>query len=315
MKIPWLIVPGFGAHIKASPRKLFVQRDARVDEYPLSAIKHLLVMGGHSIHSSAVINLLKAGAYISFFEADGEPAGFIRPFGDTVRETVRDAQKDAFPHSYALAIAQSSIKSRILYVEQLEEAMDGGILYEGELEILSKSLSELEYLVRIDEIRRIHRLVTDMYYEIIARVTPPELGFRRRTIRPHTDVVNAMLSVGYGMLFGNACVAAIGAHLDPDLGFLYTGKGALVQDIIDPFRPAMVDKEILSLVKTGISSDYFDCSGNRCILSDELMRLLIKRMQKSIDQERIDAQMLVLRDSLLGREKFHMLRQPDSIPP
>ena len=315
MKVPWLIVPGFGAHIKATSRSLIVQRDARVEEYPLSSIRHLLVMGGHSVHSSAVINLLKAGAYISFFEADGEPAGFIRPFGDTVNETIREAQKAAFPHSYALIIAQSSIKSRILCVEQLQEETDEKILYEGELEILSKSLSELEYLVRIDEIRRIHRLVSDMYYEILSRVLPAELGFRRRTNRPHTDVVNAMFSIGYGMLFGNACVAAVGAHLDPDIGFLHKGKGALVQDIIDPFRPAMVDSKILSLAGAGISRGDFDCTGLRCILSDELVRHLMRELHGSIDQGQIDAQMVVLRESLLNRTEFHILRQQDIIAP
>ena len=315
MKAPWLIIPGFGAHIKATPRKLIVQRDARVDEYPISSVRHLLVMGGHSVHSSAIINLLKAGAYISFFEADGEPAGYIRPFGDTMDETVREAQKSAFPHSYALIIAKSSIKARILCVEQLQEKADGDILYKGELEILSNSLSEIEYLVRIDEIRRIHRLVSDMYYEILSRVLPAELGFRRRTKRPHTDVVNAMFSIGYGMLFGNACVASVGAHLDPDLGFLHKGKGALVQDIIDPFRPAMVDMEILALAAAGISHDDFDCTGSRCILSNELVRLLIQRLQGSIDQDQLNMQMVNLRDSLLGRAEFHIMRHQDMPAP
>ncbi len=82
------------------------------------------------------------------------------------------------------------------------------LFYEGELEFLQKSREELAFLIKLDEIRRLHRLVSDMYYEIISRSLPPDLGFRRRGTRPHTDPVNAMLSFGYAMLFGT-CIAAV----------------------------------------------------------------------------------------------------------
>ncbi|HUU75626.1 MAG TPA: CRISPR-associated endonuclease Cas1 [Methanoregulaceae archaeon] len=312
MKIPWLIIPGFGAHIKATPRMVIIQRNGRTEEYPISSVRHLLVMGGHFIHSSAVINLVKSGAYVSFFEADGEPVGFVRPFGDHMQDDVQNAQKRSFSHSFALQVAKSSISSRILFVEQLQEQTDMKILYEGELEILQKGLSELEYLVRIDEIRRIHRLLTDMYYEIISRLLPGELNFRRRTERPHTDVVNAMLSIGYGMLFGNACVAAVGAHLDPDIGFLHKGKGALVHDILDPFRPGMVDREVLALAATEVCPDDYECTGSRCILSNNLMKRLSQKLQGTIDQGILDAQMMILRDSLLSGSEFYFVRQQEN---
>ena len=40
-------------------------------------------------------------------------------------------------------------------------------------------------------------------------VPRPDFGFRRRTIRPQSDPINAMLSFGYAMLFGNCCISII----------------------------------------------------------------------------------------------------------
>jgi len=302
--VPWYLVSGFGAHLKATSQTLIVQKNGKAEQIPLSRIRHLLVMGGHSIHSGVIARLLSSGACISFFEADGEPLGILKPFGFRYDEIVREAQMKAFSHSFAMAVAKGSLHSRILALVRLEEERGEALFYEGELEVMEKSYAELEFLVRVEEIRRVHRLVTDMYYEILARTLPPELEFRRRTPRPHTDVVNTMLSFGYGLLFGNTCVAAIGAHLDPDLGFLHRGKGSLVNDLIDPFKPEMVDGPISVLAREGIAGDDFECGTTRCILSDDLMHALIGNIRDKIRQDTIDCQVMALQDALLKKTEY-----------
>jgi CRISPR-associated endonuclease Cas1 len=213
----------------------------------------------------------------------------------------------AFSHSFAMAVARGSLHSRILALARLEEQLGETLFYEGELEIMEKNLEELEFLVRVEEVRRVHRLVSDMYYEILARTFPPEIGFRRRTPRPHKDVMNTMLSFGYGLLFGNTCVAAVGAHLDPDLGFLHRGKGGLVNDLIDPFKTVMVDGPISALARAGIPEEEYECGPDRCILSDELMHAIIGRIHKSIRQDIIDNQVMALQDALIKKTEYIVL--------
>ena len=70
---PWLSVSGFGVHIKSTPKTLIIQKKNSIEEYPLDSIKNLLVIGGHTISSSTIVNLVKNGAYISFFEPDWHP--------------------------------------------------------------------------------------------------------------------------------------------------------------------------------------------------------------------------------------------------
>ncbi len=308
MRYPWHIVTGFGAHLKATKASLVITRNGHLEQVPLDQIDHLMVMGGHFLHTSAVNVMLRSGKAISFFEADGEPLGTLRPYGDHSDEKIRETQVAAPSHSYALKIARAALINRIQEIELLQEESPGRILYEGEMEFIHQNLSELEYLVRVDEIRRVHRLVTDMYYEIYARAIPPDLKFRRRTPRPYPDVVNSCLSVGYGMLFGNACVAAIGAGLDADLGFLHKGGGGLVYDIIEPFKTTLIDRPLLGLIRQGIDPSGYEYSPGRCILSDTLLGQVTRLFHASIRQEILDGQVLVLREALLNGADFYIVK-------
>ncbi len=310
--MPWKTVTGFGAHLKATRSTLIIQRGGHKEELPLDSIHHLLLMGGHSLHTSVVNSLLRSGKAVSFFEADGEPLGTLRRYGDHPDEVIRNLQAQAPSHSYALKLAKAATINRISLIEALGEGIAEPFLYEGEIDIIRQHLAEFENLVRIDEIRRVYRLLSSMYYEIVARTVSPVHGFRRRTSRPHTDVVNSILSIGYGMLFGNACVAAIGGDCDPDRGFLTIGRAGLVHDLTEPFKPVMIDLPVLRLVYEGLDPEHYECGTGRCILSDSLMAQLVKIFQGTIRQDVFDKQVLVFRESLTGTSDFFVVKvEPD----
>jgi len=304
---PWISVSGFGAHIKSTPRTLIIQKKNTIEEYPITEVKNLLVIGGHTLHSSAVLNLIRHGAVISFFEADGTPAGTILPPGDQTLRELYDLQKTVPRQRFATALAQTSVQARLVFMEQEEELRNVRLFYEGELELLKNSHKELAFLIKIDEIRRLHRLVSDMYYEIMSRSVPPELGFRRRSMRPHTDPVNAMLSFGYAMLFGNCTVASAGARLNPDGGFLHDGKNSLIHDLIDPLKPGMVDAVVFQIARESLCGEDYELAPGRCMLSDDLIQVITGQLHASINTGIINRQVAGLADAIRTGSEFRVL--------
>jgi CRISPR-associated endonuclease Cas1 len=301
---PWISVSGFGAHIKSTQKKLIIQKKNNLEEYPLDSIKNLLIIGGHTISSSTIVNLVKNGACISFFEPDGNPVGIIRPFGDRNDTELHRIQQAIPRHRYAIALAQAAIKSRIFAIERVQEIQNTSLFYEGEQQILHNSQSELEYLIKLDEIRRLHRLTTDMYYEIMSRNIPPDFGFRRRTIRPQSDPINAMLSFGYAMLFGNCCVSVIGSRLDPDSGLMHDGKGSLVQDLIEPLKAEMIDSVVFQVARASLTLSDFEQTPTRCMLSDELIKEMIGLFHTSINNKKIDELVYNLFNAITNNSEF-----------
>lgn len=304
---PWLPVFGYGGHIKATTRELVIAHGNETRRYPLEKVKHLLIVGGHTLHTSAVTNLLKAGAVITFFDIDGTPVGYLYPYSYRPDEAVRLAQERAAPHRFAQPLATAGLQSRLLLLEELYDRAGQEIFYAGELDFLYQAREELAVSVTMEDLRRLSRLTADMYYEILSRALPPELGFRRRTSRPYLDPVNTMFSLGYAMLYGNCCVALVGAHLDPDLGMLHEGAGSFVHDLIEPQKAVMVDRAVIRFAREEIADDDYECGEKRCYLDANLSARLIAALRDSIDQSRIDAQVRILRDALLANAEFHVL--------
>ncbi|MDI6719953.1 MAG: CRISPR-associated endonuclease Cas1 [Methanomicrobiales archaeon] len=303
---PWLVVHGYGSHIKTTQSQLIIQRGGTLERYPLGSVQHLLVLGGHTIHSAAIATLLKGGASITFFDPDGTPLGMLHRYGERPQERIRSAQQSSPGRKYAIAIATAAIRVRIMLVEQLAEAANEPLLFEGESLLLHQAQQELEYLVRMEEVRRLYRLTADMYYEIMARTLPPELGFRRRTERPHRDPVNALLSLGYAVLFGACSVAVHGAHLDPDLGMLHEGAAGLIHDIAETLKPRMVDTAVFAMARNGLDPDTYECTEKRCHLSHDLAGRLIGALHESVRQDEIDDCVNSLRESLLYGTPFRI---------
>jgi CRISP-associated protein Cas1 len=307
VEYPWLSVSGFGAHIKSTPKHLIIQKKNGTDFYVLEKIKNLLVVGGHTINSTTIVQLVRNGAYITFFDPDGTPIGTIKPYTVGNREETYEYQQPILRQRHAITIAQASIKSRLFAVERIQESQNVHLFYEGEFEFLRKSQDEMEYLIKLDEIRRLHKLTSDMYYEIMSRSVPTDLGFKRRTIRPQTDPINAMLSIGYAMLYGNCYVAVIGARLNPDLGLMHEGSGSLVHDLIEPLKSEMVDPIVFRMARESLVFSDFEMTQDRCIISDEIISTMMKLFYTTIITEKVNEQVYNFYNSLRNNCDFKIL--------
>ena len=303
---PWVSVSGYGTHIKSTQNQLVLQNKNNTERIPLESLKHLLVIGSHTISSATILNLTKKGTYITFFEPNGAPVGIITPFGDRSRVENCLAQQMVPRQRYAITLAQAAVKSRIFAIEHVQELQNIRLLYEGELDVLLNSQEEFTYLIKLDEIRRLHKLTSDMYYEIMSRNLPSDLMFRRRTIRPHIDPINSILSFGYAYLFGNCCVSVIGSGLDPDMGFMHEGSGSLVYDLIDPLKAEMVDPVVFEIARNLTAADY-EITHDRCMLSDDIMGILTKKLRTTIRDTKINEWVLHLQASIRNGSEFKIM--------
>ena len=85
---------------------------------------------------------------------------------------------------------------------------------------------------------------------------PFEMDGRNR--RPPRDPVNAMLSLGYSLLAKDLTVACYAVGFDPYVGFYHQprfGRPALALDLMEPFRPLIVDSAVLTAVNTGMVTE------------------------------------------------------------
>lgn len=115
-----------------------------------------------------------------------------------------------------------------------------------------------------------------------------EWDFAKRNRRPPRDPVNAMLSFGYALLSKEATVAILAEGLDPWWGLYHRprhGRPSLALDLMEPFRPLVVDSAVVTAVNTGmVRSRDFTRSANGCMLNATGRKALIRAYEARLDQ-------------------------------
>src|SRR5690606_9180058 len=104
--------------------------------------------------------------------------------------------------------------------------------------------------------------------------------FNSRNRRPPRDAVNALLSFGYALLTKECTVALLAEGLDPWWGFFHQprhGRPALALDLMEEFRPLIVDSAVLTAINTGmVTTGHFTRSRAACILNEHGRKAFIR---------------------------------------
>lgn len=113
--------------------------------------------------------------------------------------------------------------------------------------------------------------------------------FTKRSRRPPTDPVNALLSFSYALAVRTFTVALETAGFDPLLGFFHRsrpGRPSLALDMMEPFRPILCDSTVLMVINNGeVRDSDFVRSGPACAMKPSGRKSLIASWERRLDQE------------------------------
>ncbi len=148
--------------------------------------------------------------------------------------------------------------------------------------------------------------------------------FERRTRRPPTDPVNAMLSYAYALLSRSVAVTLTAVGFDAYRGFSHQpryGRPALALDVMEPFRPLLADSAVLMAINNGeVGPDDFVSAGGAVNLNERGRRAFIAAFERRLSQEVTHPifgyaaqyrQIVEIQCRLLGR---HLLGEIDRYP-
>jgi CRISPR-associated protein Cas1 len=130
---------------------------------------------------------------------------------------------------------------------------------------------------------------TAFYFGVFGQLLKGEWGFERRQRRPPRDPVNALLSFGYVLLMNQVASAVSIVGLDPYVGFLHSsqfGKPALALDVMETFRPVVVDSVVLTLLNNGMLTQRDFCEElGAWRLTEDGRRTFLTRFEERLDTE------------------------------
>lgn len=243
-----------GAFIGKTDERLRVRAEKEtLLDVPMIKVDGVVVLGRATVSPDAINELLQRKIPLSFLTRTGRYLGRLEP---EVNKNifVRAAQwRAAGETAQALHVVRGFVRGKLKnYRSLLMRSNRQGKVVGAGVERLERAISPIEKTNSIDGLRGLEGAGSAAYFAQFGQLISHEgFAFTTRNRRPPTDPVNALLSFGYTLLAHDVQGAVNVVGFDPYLGYLHTqqyGRPSLALDVMEVFRPLVVDAMVLGAI-------------------------------------------------------------------
>jgi CRISPR-associated protein Cas1 len=260
------------------------QKETLLD-VPLIKVDGVVVLGRATISPAALMELLERKIPLSFMTGTGRFLGRLEPELNK-NIFVRLAQWQAMGETErSIHAVQGFIRGKLknyrtMILRAQREGIDG---LESGITRLEQAINPINQTAVIDALRGLEGAGSAAYFGRFGRlIRNADFSFTTRNRRPPTDPVNALLSFGYALLTHDVQGAINIVGFDPYLGYLHTqryGRPSLALDLMEEFRPLVVDAMVLSAInRKALTPDDFSSEplSHAVSLTDEGRRKFLR---------------------------------------
>jgi CRISPR-associated protein Cas1 len=147
--------------------------------------------------------------------------------------------------------------------------------------------SKIKETNEIDKLLGLEGNYKIIYYKSFNKIIKNEnFLFEKRTKRPPTDFLNALISFGNSYLYAVCLSEIYKTNLDPRIGFLHSvtfRRFSLNLDIAEIFRPILVDRAIFNLInKKVINTTDFNEDVGICYLNEDGKKKFLSLLEEKL---------------------------------
>ncbi|MCX8205179.1 MAG: CRISPR-associated endonuclease Cas1 [Candidatus Nezhaarchaeota archaeon] len=236
------------------------------DLAPVELDSIVFVVPGASISASAIELAANFGIDIAFFNRGRPVARLLQAtYGSTLETWLKQAECAA-DSSRRLLLTRLFVEGKVYNQRQVLMEYVRRLRAAGKsISALNEAVSELDrarsLLTGADSAERVVNIESHAarhYWNAVSTLLPQSLGFKHRMPRSRVppgarpDAFNLALNIGYSALKNEVWRAVFMANLNPYIGFLHkqrSGRMALVYDLMEEFRPIVVDRPLITLAR------------------------------------------------------------------
>ncbi|NJM70043.1 MAG: type I-D CRISPR-associated endonuclease Cas1 [Scytonema sp. RU_4_4] len=222
-------------------------------DVPLLKIDGVVVLGRATVSPAAINELLERHIPLTFLTETGGYLGRLEP-EVTKNLFVRKAQWQAAGNTaQAIHVVQGFVRGKLknyrsILVRRQRECPDLDL--SSRITRLEQVIAPIDTTQSIDSLRGLEGAGSAAYFGCFDEmIRNTAFTFTKRVRRPPTDPVNSLLSFGYSLLRHDVQSAVNIVGFDPYLGYLHCdryGRPSLALDLMEEFRPLVVDAVVLS---------------------------------------------------------------------
>jgi CRISPR-associated protein Cas1 len=284
----YITEPGASLRTKGS-RLRVVRRDKQLLAVPLNRVRQVVCAAPATLTTPFLRKALEHGIDVVLTEEDGEFLGRLNgPDGPDVE--LRHAQHRLADRNAAkLDLAAAFVAGKIANMRTcLLRAARAGHLEPTEPTAARLLEARKNALLAASPaaLMGVEGAASRDHFATLGKILGPTWSFVQRRRRPPPDPVNALLSFGYTLLTREAAAAVELAGLDPGVGFLHEmrrGRPSLALDLMEEFRPLIVDHLVIGLCTSGkLSPSGFTAQdeGKGCRMDREALHTFLAAYER-----------------------------------
>lgn len=256
--MPTLYVDDQRACIRISGKEFIVASGGKEGEHiPFSWVERIVIAGNVQISTPALIALLKESIPVCFISTKGNYRGCLQPeLHNNAELRMMQCERfrdELFRLKQARTVLAAKLKNcRTLLLKHHRSHAD--FHCDMEAEGIARELHKMKTSPSIEGLMGHEGVAAHWYFTALGRMCRREFHFTQRSRRPPRDPVNALLSLGYTLLYNEFSSAVQSIGLDHNIGFLHAieyGRASLASDMVEEFR-WLIDGLVLAMVNRGV---------------------------------------------------------------
>lgn len=284
-----------GTHLTLKDNRIVIKKSSdTLKEVSLEKVDNIILIGNISITSPLSIELLEREIPVNWLSSTGKFYGRLEPTTRVNITRQREQFRCADNNEFSLELAKSFIIGKVKNCQVVLRRYNRNSFDND----VSENIEELKrYVIKISEAETVEQLLgyegnsAKLYFKSLGKMVKEEFKFDKRTRRPPKDKFNCLLSLGYTLLLYEIYTAIINKGLHPYCSFLHkirNGHPALASDLIEEWRPTIVDSLVMNLVQTKIiTSEHFlpqDEATGGVFLTKDGLKIFIKKFEERLKQ-------------------------------
>ena len=235
------------------------QKETLLD-VPMIKVDGVVVLGRATVSPAALTELLERKIPLSFMTQTGRFLGRLEPELNK-NVLIRSAQWQAAGETpKAVHVVQAFVRAKLKNYRALllRSQREGSSAVQAGIDRIEQAMQPISQTPIIDALRGLEGAGSAAYFGHFQQlIRNGAFTFAKRVRRPPTDPVNALLSFGYSLLAHDVQGAVNVVGFDPYLGYLHTqryGRPSLALDLMEEFRPLVVDAMVLAAINRKVLS-------------------------------------------------------------
>lgn len=291
-KLRTLYISQQGAVVHKKGGKILVTAGEKtLTSIAINQLDSIMLCGAIHLTRAVLQHALTGGLNILFMTSQGSYLGQLHSV-NTINPALFSSmlQSTATPLPIAIELVRAKVLNQLTVLKRAQRYQQQPLPGQDRVMLsITSLLQRTKNCDNLNQLRGIEGNCAKMYFSLFRKHFAPEWQFNQRNRQPPRDPINALLSLGYTLLFHNVCAFIHHRNMPLNLGYLHQSQlpnPALALDMMEPFRAPVVDATVLQLVQAGaITPADFVIEEQGCFLTATAKTRFIHALENRLQQK------------------------------